>query len=201
MRLGSAVTRRLDRCPDAELLELTSVCPAAFGVFYSRHAQAITAYLAVRTGDVETALDLTAEVFEAALTGRRNFRPEIAPARAWLYGIARFKVARNFRQRTIDRATQMRLGMPMLVYTDAAIEEVERRLDSARSDLLNDLRLLPVAERDAVLARVVDERSYREIAEEADLKQAAARQRVSRGLARLRSRIAVKARGAGGVRR
>ncbi len=181
------MAKPLDRCSDAELLELTATCPEAFGVFYSRHAKSVTAYLEARVTDVETALDLTAEVFEAALIGRHRFQPEVAPARAWLYGIAHFKVARSLRRRAIDRANAWRLGVPVLTYTDEAIEEVERALDSSRDELVADLDLLPAAEREAVLARVVDERSYREIAEEAQVNVAAIRQRVSRGLARLRS--------------
>jgi RNA polymerase sigma-70 factor (ECF subfamily) len=177
----------LDRCSDAELLALTSECPEAFGEFYGRHAQAVTAFLAARTDNVETALDLTAEVFEAALRGRATFDPAIAPARFWLYGIARFKVARSFRQKAIDRSVRMRLHVPVLQYTDDALEEVERLLDATRSDLLDDLDLLPESERDAIQARVVDERSYSEIAEATKVNEAAIRQRVSRGLARLRS--------------
>jgi RNA polymerase sigma-70 factor (ECF subfamily) len=190
----------LDRRPDSELLDLTGTCPEAFGVFYRRHAPAITAYLAIRTDDVETALDLTAEVFEAALVGRRGFQPAKGPARAWLYGIARHKMARNFRERSIDRATRIRLRVPALQYTDDALEEVERTLDASRGGLLRDVDLLPVAEREAVLARVVGERSYGDIARGAGVEEAAVRKRVSRGLARLRTRIMVRARRERGMR-
>lgn len=44
---------------------------------------------------------------------------------------------------------------------------------------------LPVGERDAVLARVVEELSYAEVGERLGITAPAARQRVRRGLARL----------------
>jgi len=48
---------------------------------------------------------------------------------------------------------------------------------------------LPAQQRDAVLARVVDERSYEEIATTMRCSELVARQRVSRGLRALRDRI------------
>lgn len=64
----------------------------------------------------------------------------------------------------------------------------EELIDLARAPslvaLVDDL---PVEQRHAVLARIVDERSYVEIAASQSCSQAAARQRVSRGLSRLAS--------------
>ena len=48
---------------------------------------------------------------------------------------------------------------------------------------------LPPAQRDAVLARVVDERPYAEIAQEMQCSELLVRQRVSRGLRALRAHI------------
>ncbi len=51
---------------------------------------------------------------------------------------------------------------------------------------------LPETERTAVRARVVDEREYREIAGALECSESVIRQRVSRGLARARSRLSVR---------
>jgi RNA polymerase sigma-70 factor (ECF subfamily) len=48
---------------------------------------------------------------------------------------------------------------------------------------------LPAEQRDAVLARVVDERPYPEIAAEMNCSELLVRQRVSRGLRQLRAQI------------
>jgi DNA-directed RNA polymerase specialized sigma24 family protein len=51
------------------------------------------------------------------------------------------------------------------------------------------MRSLPSEQRHAVLARVVDERPYAEIAAQMSCSELVARQRVSRGLKNLRSHI------------
>ena len=61
-----------------------------------------------------------------------------------------------------------------------------RRLAGSASALVADL---PPEQREAVLARVVDERSYAAIATELRCSEALVRQRVSRGLAALRRRL------------
>src|SRR5687768_14533136 len=52
----------------------------AFGMFYDRHARAVLEYFARRTRDPESAADLTAETFAAAIVARRRFRPGPMPA-------------------------------------------------------------------------------------------------------------------------
>ena len=71
---------------DEELL--TSVDPEAFGAFYARHHDGVERYFARRVGNRETAADLAAETFAAALVARRRFVPGATPAAGWLYTIA-----------------------------------------------------------------------------------------------------------------
>jgi RNA polymerase sigma factor (sigma-70 family) len=180
---------------DDRLLAATPMEPEAFGHFYRRHADAVLVYLLYRTRDREAALDLTAEVFASALEAAPRYRPGRAPARAWLFGIANEKLAASRRRRAIDDRARRRLGMRSPRFEETELEEVERMIDLQRPRpplelLVADLR--PV-ERDAVIARVVEERGYREIAARLGCSEEAARQRVSRGL----SRLAVWARGEG----
>ena len=51
------------------------------------------------------------------------------------------------------------------------------------------VELLPQHERDAIKARVVDERGYAEIATDMRCSELVVRKRVSRGLARLRAQV------------
>ncbi len=62
--------------------------------------------------------------------------------------------------------------------------------DDATVTLLADL---PAYQREAILAHVVDDRGYPELADELHVSEATVRQRVSRGLATMRRRT-----GAGG---
>lgn len=68
---------------DDALLALTREDVEAFGVLYERHVRAVLAFLRRQGLDTETSLDLTAEVFAAALVASRRYRPGEAPARAW----------------------------------------------------------------------------------------------------------------------
>ncbi len=65
---------------------------------------------------------------------------------------------------------------------------IEERL-SRHAGLLVAVDELPEHERRAVELRVVEERPYPEVAEILDIRPAAARLRVSRGLRRLRSKL------------
>ncbi len=176
---------RLDQLPDDELLRRTRRDPEAFGVFYERHVRLVMGFLMRGTSDTERALDLTAEVFAAALAGARRFRAGGPPASAWLVGIARNKLAAARRSDAVSYAARKKLGIPRLDFDDEEIERVEETLDAEGSGYLAALLELPAAERDAINARIVEERGYAEIAASQRTSEAAIRQRVSRGLARL----------------
>lgn len=84
----------MDRSDEALLLA-TPRDVEAFALFYRRHERAVLAYFQRRTHDPETAADLTAETFAAALLAAPRFSPTPAPAAAWLFGIARNKLLRR----------------------------------------------------------------------------------------------------------
>ena len=81
--------------------------------------------------------------------------------------------------------------MAPLSLTDEAIERVEAlaAADATAALLEEGLAALPADQRDAGLARVLDEREYAEIATTARTSESVVRKRVSRGLAGLRSRL------------
>ena len=176
-----------DARSDADLLVATPHEPSAFAEFYRRNERPMLLFFLRRTGSGELAADLTAEVFAAALTGVRRYRPRPGvAAEAWLYGIARHVLSRSRRRARVEDRARKRLGMPPLELTDAIVESIER-LDAEGALSLMDG--LPADQRQAVHARVVDERDYDEIAREMRCSEAGVRQRVSRGLASLRARM------------
>jgi DNA-directed RNA polymerase specialized sigma24 family protein len=63
-----------------------------------------------------------------------------------------------------ETAARRKLGMPRLTYSDAALERVEELLDAEQRLYTNGTAALPRAEREAVVARVIEERDYDEIA-------------------------------------
>jgi RNA polymerase sigma factor (sigma-70 family) len=174
---------------DEDLLAATGTEPEAFGAFYRRHLRAVLALLLHRTRDREIAADLCAEVFAAALDGVDRFDPERGPARAWLFGIAQHKLQESWRRGRVEAASRQRLGMPARELTDDDLQRVEELADLGRRGGLARALVdgLPPEQRDAVIARVIDEREYAEIATELECSEAVVRQRVSRGLGRVRS--------------
>ncbi|MDQ6806567.1 MAG: RNA polymerase sigma factor, partial [Actinomycetota bacterium] len=161
---------------------------AAFGSLYSRYLPLVLRWSLRETGNRELAADLSAEVFAAALTAADRFRPEQGPVAAWLLGIARNKLRESRRRGRVENATRKRLGVTPVALTDADLERVEE-LASLDHEILGLIRGLPDEQRHAVLARVVAERPYEEIALELRCSESVIRQRVSRGLRSLRSEI------------
>ena len=169
---------------DERLLSETPKTPAAFGVFYRRHESAVLGYFMRRTGDGELAADLAAETFAAALLGARRYQPERGEALGWLYGIARHRLMRSIEQGRVEDAARRRLGMPRVEVDDDRVERIEA--SAAEERALELLGKLPADQAEAVRARVLDQRSYKDIAAAVKTSKAVVRKRVSRGLLTLR---------------
>ena len=183
------LARQLARRDDAELLALTQSVPAAFDVFFVRHSKAIASYLWRHTGNQDVAADLTSETFAVALEAVARYDPAKGAARGWLFGIAKITMLASYRQQRAERSARERLGHAVTGYSDDGWDEVEARIDASLPGLVDGVEELPRAERRAVVARVLDERDYAEIAASEEATEAAIRQRVKRGLARLRMQI------------
>ena len=152
-----------------------------------RWSPAITSAVRVRR---ELAFDLTAETFAALVAELPRFDPERGSAPGWLFEIAEHKLLDSIRRARVENSARARLGHQSVVLEDRDLERVEELAalgNSGRLDRL--LARLPVSQRDAIRARVLDERSYAEIAGEMDCSEAVVRQRVHRGLSRLRERL------------
>jgi RNA polymerase sigma-70 factor (ECF subfamily) len=157
----------------------------AFAVFYERHERVILAYFRRRVASSELAADLTQETFAQALVSRRRYRRQKGgSASAWLFGVAGHVLSRSLRSGVVESRARRRLGITSLLVDDEELEAIER-LGGDRPATAS-LAELPPAQRQAVWARVVDERDYPQIAAELRCSEAVVRKRVSRGLAALR---------------
>jgi len=178
---------------DAELLAASARGDAdAFATFYRRHLAKVVGFCLHENGSREAAADLTAEVFAAALEASGRYEPRFESAAPWLLGIARNKLLESRRRGRVDDATRRRLRMAPVLLEDEDLLRVDElaALDARPVETL--VRGLPTDERVAVQARVVEERGYADIAAELDCSESVVRKRVSRGLARLRTRLSVK---------
>jgi RNA polymerase sigma-70 factor (ECF subfamily) len=161
----------------------------AFAVFYRRHVQTVLRLCARRRLNAAEAADVTAETFAAALLARRRYRAELGAARAWLLGIAANKLADHARRLAREQRAQRRLGMQPCEHTDHDLADFEALLDGLEGPALAALGELPATQAAAVYARVVEEEEYVNIGHRLQISEARVRQRVSRGLARLRAQL------------
>jgi RNA polymerase sigma-70 factor (ECF subfamily) len=186
---GVVGVRYLDR-DDRELLVLARDSPDAFAVFYRRHVDGVLAYYRRRGADADQALDLTAETFAAALESIERYAPGREPGVAWLFGIAGHVLADSHRRGVIADRARRKIALARLVVDDEALLRVEERIAHGRRvDLQSLVERLPEHERRAVLARVVDELGYEQIAGDLRCSAQLVRKRVSRGLGRLRAAL------------
>ena len=170
---------------DEELLSAIAREPAAFSAFYRRHVDDVLGFLARRCRDPEQAADLTAEVFAAVLLKALRCRSDRGTPTAWLFAIAAHKHSDAWRRAAAEDRARRRLGVRDVPLGADDIAYIEARASDVEA-LMADL---PDEQRSAVRGRVLEDRGYDELAQDAGVSPAAIRQRVSRGLALLRTRI------------
>lgn len=175
--------------PDAELVAQTlKGDDAAFAAIYRRHLPVVLRWCLRHTHSPEVASDLSAEVFASALIALRRYRPEQGPLVAWLLGIARNKLSESRRRGRVENAARRRLGLERVAISDADLDRVDE-LSSLDDRILRLVQDLPEDQRVAITSRVIEERPYEEIASQLACSESVVRQRVSRGLRRLRAEV------------
>ncbi|MEZ5175088.1 MAG: RNA polymerase sigma factor [Acidimicrobiia bacterium] len=172
---------------DAELLEESRANPAAFSTLYRRWATRILSYFYRRTWDGDAAADLTAETFAIAYLKRSRYVRSTVPAGAWLYGIAANELKHYRRKQRVEKRALARLGVEVPTMDDASLARVEDLDEVAffREQLIDALTSLSTTDRDAVRLRIVEERSFKDVAQRLGCTEGAARVRVHRALNRL----------------
>jgi RNA polymerase sigma factor (sigma-70 family) len=161
---------------------------AAFATLYRRYLPVVLRWCLRETGNREIAADLSAEVFAAALISARRYRPEQGSVPAWLLGIARNKLLESRRRKRVENSARRRLQLEPVALSSGDLDRVDE-LASLDEDILALAQGLSAPLREALEARVVQERSYEEIAAELRCSQSVVRQRVSRALKSLRSQM------------
>jgi RNA polymerase sigma factor (sigma-70 family) len=181
------VTWPAEAMSDGELLERTGAGEGeAFGVFYERRHELVLAYLLKRTRNPEVAMDLMAETFAAALLALAERPPTIHDSAApWLLTIARNTLIDSHRRGRVESAARQRLALEPQQITDSDIEQV-LQIDAETDLLLRLAQDLPPDQFDALRARIVDEQSYADIAQQLQCSPAVVRKRVSRAITTLR---------------
>ncbi len=174
---------------DTELLRASDDPAEAFAVFYRRHVDALLRFAASRGATAEVAADIVADAFVVALRSRHRYVARSDDARAWLVGIAANRLVDGYRRsaRDVKRQRELETYADRLTSRDLeGYSQLECGSDHVAVSLLD---ALPEVQQHAVRERILGDRDYSEIAGNLGLSEQAARQHVSRGLARLRTQL------------
>ena len=161
------------------LVEAAQADSARFADLYERHFERVYAFIVGRVRNRQEAEDLTSEVFRHALQNLRRFEWRGVPFAAWLLRIAANAMADRW-QRLAREQGDPPPGPP----DEAATEDIERR-----ALLFQLVGKLALDQQRVIVARFVEEKSVRDIAQELARSEGAVKQLQFRALANLRTRL------------
>jgi RNA polymerase sigma factor (sigma-70 family) len=179
-------TAEIERADDGELWRRACQGEAeCFGVLFDRHAAAVRAFCARRTGSIDAADDLVSMVFLEAWRRRAEVELIDSNALPWLYGIARRTMQHRWRTALRHRRALERLG-PAPATPDHA-DDVAARLDDERHlvRLGAAFRRLKPSDRDVLVLCVWQGLTYAEAAVALGVPVGTVRSRLSRARSRL----------------
>ena len=131
-----------------------------------------------RVRSTEDAEDLTQEVFLNAVVGLDR-RDAASPALAWLYTVAKRRIADEARRRNRLRT------VPLELVAEPAAADVSYG-DEVRGALAGGLATMPEGQRRVVVGRLLQGRSFADLGRELGTSEEACRMRFLRGLQHLR---------------
>ena len=164
------------------LIEAAQQDPSRFAELYEQHFHRVYAYVARRVHERAEAQDLTAHVFQQALSNLDKYKWRGAPFSAWLYRIAANAIADQARRKSLELDHQNNVESEPAPPID--LEQVERQARVFRA-----VDQLPEDQRRVVMLRFGEEKSIREIAEQMGRTEGAIKQLQFRGLETLRSKL------------
>jgi RNA polymerase sigma factor (sigma-70 family) len=146
---------------------------------FRRHYQQVYRYVRRRNRSHVQAEDIAQEVFAEAAARLGPEVPGAPPALAWLYTVAKRRLADEARRAT---------AAPALVVIEPDDEPQEYGPAVARA-LRAAIAELPELQRQVVLMKLVQGRTFADIADRVDSTEAACKMRFARGLERLRDHL------------
>ena len=169
---------------DAELLrQYRAGTQAAFAELVGRHIDWVYSAAIRRVGDQHLAEDVTQAVFMALAKSGRPREETMSP---WLFQVLRFTSSKAVRAESRRRRHEMEAGQQRSKETsakDVQWEEMAPLLDEAVANLGG-------RDRQAILLRFYERRSFAEVGASLAISEEGARKRVARAIAKLRTYFA-----------
>lgn len=169
---------------DRALVELAADDKEAFGELYERYLTKIYNYVYYRTGNRQDAEDLTAKVFQRAMSHISTYVERGLPFQAWLYRIAHNLVANWHR----DQGRRKIIALDDFVAHSLQSEAPDRRTEEQeeQKQLMEAVRRLPDDRQQLLLLKFIEQLSNVEIGEIMDRTEGAVKSLYHRTLLALR---------------
>jgi RNA polymerase sigma factor (sigma-70 family) len=106
-----------------------------------------------------------------------------------MYTVARNLLVDSYRRRAVSDKMRRRLQMEPVELCDGDLQAIDALAQTGAHEIAALLAALPEVQREAIVARVVLEHSYEELAAAFACSESVVRQRVSRGLKTIRYRL------------
>ena len=158
----------------------------AFGLLYDEYYSQTYSYVLKRTASVNTALDITSEIFLNALKNIGKFQWRGIPFSAWLYRIAAHEISNYYRangHRQISLDELVDFDIP-----DEEQAEAQTKLEQ-QADFLavhSVVVRLPLKYREVVMMRYFDDLRLNEIAQRLGKSEGTIKSLLHRGLEKLK---------------
>jgi RNA polymerase sigma-70 factor (ECF subfamily) len=181
----------MDLQRERELVERARTDAEAFGELYEEHYGRIFGYVLRRTASIDTAQDVTSDVFFKALSNLHRFRWRGVPFSAWLYRIAGNEIANRHRKDSRDqkhiRDTMVEAGSDNVATGEEANRaEAELIRHEEYMELHASIALLPVKYQEVIGLRFFEDKQIKEISQILDKREGTVKSLLHRGLERLR---------------
>lgn len=175
---------------DEELLDgIARGREEAMGLLYARYARPVFG-MASQAFDAGAAEEIVQDVFLAVWRGATSFDPAKGEAKAWLFQIARNRIANEWRRRGRRPRTEGDEG-GLASVPDPSPDQAEALWKKHRGEALRRaLGSLPAPERAALGLAYFDELPHRELAAHLGIPLGTAKSRIRSGMGRLRLRLA-----------
>ncbi len=169
---------------DRALVELAVDDKEAFGELYERYLTKIYNYVYYRTGNRQDAEDLTAKVFQRAMSHISAYVERGLPFQAWLYRIAHNLVANWHR----DQGRRKIIALDDFVAHSLQSEAPDRRTEEQeeQKQLMEAVRRLPDDRQQLLVLKFIEQLSNVEIGEIMDRTEGAVKSLYHRTLLALR---------------
>ena len=157
----------------------------ALSTLYELYVDAIYRFMFYRTGDAMIAEDLTAEVFTSVITALSHYRDRGLPFQAWLFRIARARLADYWRKTKRREKYHHEITNPDTELPEP--KEEHTTIDFFEYEALQTaLQYLTSAETEVVILRFAGGLNHREIAQVIHSNTNAVKSKMRRALRKLR---------------